>query len=691
MEFLKKAPYKAFKPGEILKSLNIPHTESRRVRRILKRMAAEERIVRQKGGKYSYLKRTLIKEGILKVTNRGFGFVEVKGYKDIFISLDDMGNALNGDYVQVRLYPKYFGPNPEGKIIAVKKRGKERIVGTFIRERNRYYILPDYPSVSRPIPVSIKKGLKVEIGKRVVARLVSGESISMWPRGEIVEVIGDPDDPRTDLLAVIIEFNLPDKFSPGVLEEAESISSQLTVEEIERRLDLRAEICFTIDPSTAKDFDDAVSLRLNSSGNYILGVHISDVSYYVAENSKIDREAAKRGTSIYLINDVIPMLPERLSGYICSLQPGEDRLAFSVIAELNPGGKLINFDIKETVIKSNRRFTYSEAQQIIDSGKGDFAELLLQMRKLSRLLKHNREILGSIDFDIPEPILRLDAHGIPYEITPSERFESHNIIEEFMLLANKIVAEYVNKQLESNGYPFIYRVHDKPDEENLDRLLSLLRQFGINCPVSKPVRPGDYRNILNYVENMKERDLIEKVALRSMAKARYSSKNIGHFGLAFPVYTHFTSPIRRYPDLVVHRLLKQYLNFIEKSRIKYYKRKIPAICRKSTDCEIRANEAEREMIKLKQLKFISSKIGNVYEGIISGVTSFGFFVEITDFLIEGLVNMRDLDDDYYVFDKFLYRLTGTRKKRVFSLGDRVTVKIKAVNVSERKLDLILAG
>jgi ribonuclease R len=466
--------------------------------------------------------------------------------------------------------------------------------------------------------------------------------------------------------------------------------------ELKKREDYRSIPCFTIDPESAKDFDDAISLTQLENGRFELGVHIADVSYYVKEGSAIDKEAYERGTSVYFVNNVIPMLPERLSNDLCSLKPHTDRLAFSVIMEIDSRGIVQTYRIKETIIRSAERFTYEEVEAIIKGKKHAHAKTIHLMQMLSLVLRRAREEMGSIDFDISEAAISLDEQGVPYAIKPRERIESNRLIEEFMLVANRTVANHIAKQATNkNQKPFVYRVHEKPDKQSIQSFLALLERLGLKYQLDKEVESDDYRKILDIVENLDEKYFIEKVALRSMTKAYYSTKNKGHFGLAFDAYTHFTSPIRRYPDLVVHRLLKYYASKennkkgIAKSETATLSTKLESICTHCSEREIRATQAEREFIKIKSMEFLSSKVGETYDGIISGIASFGMFVELSHYVIEGLVHVSELKGDHYDFDKEEFTLTGRKTGKVYRMGDAVTIKIKSVSKEEKRADFSL--
>ncbi len=635
--------------------------------------------------------------GALSITSKGFGFIRTEQGPDVFISYDHLANGMDGDVVEARLLKK--GRKPSGKIVSIVKRSDRPIIGVFRFTKQGGKVYPEDERLPSSLIVPEKEikqsSLEGELknGKIVMARLLQWSDPSKKPEGTIEQIIGDKEEPGVDLKVVALSRDLSLDFPQPVEQEAENIPLPEIDSVLTQRTDLRETSSFTIDPETAKDFDDAVSLIQLPSGLLELGVHIADVSHFVPENSKIDKEAWNRGTSVYLVNHVLPMLPEYLSNDICSLVPGKPRLTFSVIVELTSMGEVRNYRIEETVIESKRRFTYKEVEAIINGKEDPFAPTIHMMQMLSQVLRKRREEQGSIDFDMTEQFIDLDDEGIPRTIQPKERLEAHKLVEEFMLLANRTVAEHIVSEEKSRKekIPFIYRIHEKPAAEDVEAFLSAVSNLGIPYKVGKTVEPDDYRNILTIIENLDFKDFVEKIALQSMTKAVYSTENKGHFGLAFDAYTHFTSPIRRYPDLIVHRLLKRYLKK-GRGRIPASPRLITFLertCTQSSVMEKRAVGAEREYTKIKSLEFLSRKVGKVYQGVISGVTSFGLFVELSRYLIEGLVPISELRDDFYTFDEQQYRYVGEKTGKIYRLGDRVTVKIKQVSVEDRKADFIL--
>ena len=644
--------------------------------------------------------------GTLQINSKGFGFVRLENEPDLFIHFENLSNAMDGDNVEAEILKA--GEKPYGKITGIVSRSGRNIIGVYRKTGKGGKVYPEdnrLPSSLVIPPEEIEKaglGKKLKNGQIVLATLLDWSDSASKPKGSIKEIVGDQNEPGIDLKIVALSRGFPLTIPEKIVKEAESIPSPNIKEESKKRKDLRNTPCFTIDPETAKDFDDAVSLKQLPSGLFELGVHIADVSHFVPENSPIDREAWERATSVYLVHKVLPMLPERLSNEICSLVPGEPRLAFSIIMKVSSLGEVKDFSIEETIIKSKHRFTYEEVEEVIEGKDHKYATNIHLMQVLSQVLRLRREEEGSIDFDLSEPIIDLDEDGVPREIKPKQRLEAHRLIEEFMLLANRTVAGYIvaEEKKRKGKIPFIYRNHETPPVEDAKTFLSAVENLGIPYKPGDSIEPEDYRNIIEMIQNFEFKDFVEKIALKSMTKAVYDTENKGHFGLAFPAYTHFTSPIRRYPDLVVHRLLKRYLSrSTTKSRGTGKgpgKGAVPAspklkpflqkTCKQSTEKEITAVDAEREYIKIKSMEFLAKKVGRVYEGLISGVTSFGLFVELSRYLIEGLVPLKEIKDDFYTFDEENFQYVGKESGKVYRLGDRVRVKIERVSVEDRKAD-----
>ncbi|MCF7802736.1 MAG: ribonuclease R [Candidatus Marinimicrobia bacterium] len=690
--YLKNRKGKTFKPKDLSQSLNVPRDQYRDFKQWLKDLSDQGKIERFRKNTYGYPQEKQIVEGKLSVTSKGFGFVLVDEGSDIFIGYDNLKNAMDGDVVKALVFRKSFGKNPEGKVLDVLERTTENIVGIYHEDDVGGHVVPEDDRLKSSLYIPPEKAklpdgkTRPKDGQIVVAHLEDWADPKDNPQGYIVEILGFPGEKKMDLKIVAKSKELDLEFPQNVEQSASDIPEPDWKHELKRRVDLRDQLCFTIDPEDAKDFDDAVSFRQLSNGRFELGVHIADVSYFVNRGSTIDKEAWERGTSVYFVRHVIPMLPERLSNELCSLRPNEDKLAFSVIMEMDSSGQVHDYSIRESVIRSDHRFSYEEVEEIIKGKDHEYADTIHLMQMMSQALQREREDLGSIDFDIPEPIFSLDENGVPYEVRPSERLHAHRLIEEFMLRANRTVAQHIaGKNTGKNErWPFVYRVHENPPREDIEAFLTLLKNLGITYHIEGKVEPEDYRHILEIVENLEFKDFIEKVALRSMTKAKYSPENLGHFGLAFDKYTHFTSPIRRYPDLVVHRLLKQYIEQGKPQDPDSLEQYLEETCVHSSERERNAMEAEREYAKIKSMEFLAQKVGETFDGIISGITSFGAFVELTHYLVEGLVPMSRMDDDYYEYDKDNYRLVGRKTGKRYRLGDRVRVKVHDVSVDDRE-------
>lgn len=700
LQYFKIRPDQIYKSQELAKRLRVSNRDYQAFKRTVRRLAEEGRILRYKGNKYGMLRKPIEVTGILHVKTQGYGFlIRDDGGEDVFVGQRNMGSAVHGDRVRVTIWVQSAGRLPEGKVVEIIERGRDRIVGIFQEARTFNYVVPDDLKIGRDIRVRETDRGKARAGQKVVVKIIKWGDSRRMPEGRVVEVLGRPEDEGVDVLSVIRGFDLPTEFPKAVLDEIQILQSEIPVSEVERRLDLRDGLVFTIDPEDAMDFDDAVSLEHLDNGNFRLGVHIADVSHFVPVGSPLDREALRRGTSVYLVDRVIPMLPERLSSDICSLRPNEDRLAFSVLMELNPDGTVVDYEFRETIIRSKHRLTYKDAQRLMEDSRTDVSDLdkdgalricLREMAGLSRILIERWRRAGMIDFDVPEPEVVLDEKGRPIRLGVRERLESHRLIEAFMLLANRTVAEHIQRLHRETGrkVPFVYRIHERPGGKKLDEFVRFVKALGYRFDVDRRASPKKFQSLLRIVAGTRHEIIVEEITLRTMMKALYSTRNVGHFGLAFPAYTHFTSPIRRYPDLIVHRLLKAYDK--EEAEIPRLAAKLSDICEISTEREIAAQEAERESIRAKQVEYMEAQIGEVFDGVISGVTSFGIFVEIPEYLVEGLVHISELDDDYYVYDEKGFSLMGQNKGTVYRLGDAVRVKLVRVLKEMRKLDFEMA-
>jgi ribonuclease R len=651
---------------------------------------------RQAGRQQGSQHRRLV--GRLRVTRRGFGMVRIEGSdQELSIAPKFMKTALHGDIVAVVPFARSVKRRRVGEderidaeIVEIVRRTNTTVVGTVGRTMHFSVVVPDDQRFTRDIYVSGVDLKGAEAGDKVVVQLLPWEDEHLNPEGRIIEVLGPSGDARVEVTGIARSFGLPPVFPEEVNLEAQQLPSELNAQNTHGRMDFRNTVCFTIDPDDAKDFDDAISYQELPGGTVRLGVHIADVSHYVREQTALDAEALRRGTSVYLVNEVIPMLPERLSNDLCSLRPDVDRLTFSVLMDVTPKGEVEHYQITEGIIRSARRFTYEEVHQIIQDRRGDHADRILPLFAMTQLLLKSRRRRGSIDFDTPEAKFRFDMQGFPSHIVPKHRLDSHRLVEECMLLANNTVARHVER-LKDDGRrtPFVYRVHDVPDPGRLRDLSHFIKQFGLSLDLSHGHSARALQRLLDKVDGSELDFLINEVVLRSMAKAVYSEKNIGHYGLGYSWYTHFTSPIRRYPDLIVHRILKEYVRGMSAQRRSALAERLPEVCRLASERERIAQEAERTSVRVMQAEFMKRHVGDEFDGVIGGVTDFGVFVEISELLVEGLVRVRDMLDDYYLFDEKHYSLKGRSRGRVYRLGDKVRVRVVAVRPEEREIELAL--
>ena len=615
-------------------------------------------------------------------------FIPEGGGDPIFVAERNSAHAMNNDKVRIAFYAKRRGCEAEGEVIEILQRANDTFVGTLEVEKSYAFLVTENRTLANDIFIPKDKLKGGKTGDKAVVKVTEWPDKAKNPIGQVLDILGKAGDNTTEMHAILAEFGLPYVYPQSVEKAADKIPAEISAEEIARREDFRKVTTFTIDPKDAKDFDDALSIRPLKDGLWEVGVHIADVTHYVKEGSIIDKEAEKRATSVYLVDRTIPMLPERLCNFICSLRPNEEKLAFSAIFDITEKGEVRDSRIVHTVIESDRRFTYEEAQQIIETKEGDFKDEILMLDTIAKALREKRFTAGAINFDRYEVKFEIDEKGKPISVYFKESKDANKLVEEFMLLANRTVAEKIGKAPKGKKPKVLpYRIHDLPDPEKLDNLAQFIARFGYRLRTSgtKTDVSKSINHLLDDIQGKKEENLIETVSIRAMQKARYSTHNIGHYGLAFDYYTHFTSPIRRFPDMMVHRLVTRYMDGGRSvSETKY-----EDLCDHSSNMEQIAANAERASIKYKQVEFMSERLGQTYDGVISGVTEWGLYVELNENKCEGMIPIRDLDDDYYEFDEKNYCLRGRRKKRAYSLGDTITIKVARANLEKKQLDFAL--
>ena len=694
VSLMNEEAYVPMKLKELAILLNVPKEQREELKQVLNLLLAEGKISVSKKGKFGKAEAFAL-VGVFSGNARGFGFVAIEGREeDVFIPADRTGGALHGDRVQIVIDSEGRGGRPEGTVVRILEHANETLVGTYEKGKGYGFVIPDNQRISKDIFIPQGCSQGAVSGHKVMVKIRDfGEKKGKKPEGVITEILGHIHDPGVDILSIVRAYNLPEDFPGAVKNQLKQVPDEVKKDSWAGRKDLRDLPTVTIDGEEAKDLDDAISIERAGDG-YRLGVHIADVSHYVQEHTPLDEEAFKRGTSVYLVDRVIPMLPHKLSNGICSLNEGEDRLALSCLMEIDSQGNVTGHEIAETVIRSDRRMTYTAVNAIVTDHDpqvtaeyAEFAEMFLLMKELADILRKKRHARGSIDFDFPESKIVLDEKGKPLEIKAYERNAATRIIEDFMLLANETVAEdYFWQEL-----PFLYRTHDKPDEDRMKRLGTFINNFGyvLRMPGGQ-VYPKEIQKLLDKVEGTPEELLISRLTLRSMKQAKYTTENTGHFGLAARYYTHFTSPIRRYPDLQIHRIIKESLHGgLTGKRISHYEKILPQVAVQTSALERRADEAERETDKLKKVQYMERFIGQEFEGVISGVTSWGFYVELPN-TVEGLVHISELRDDYYVFLEERYELSGEMTGKTYKLGQTIRVQLTGCDRFSKTIDFIPA-
>lgn len=695
-DFFRSNPTKSYNYKQIAYNLGVSDKVSKDLTfKIVESLADSGILVRLNRGKFKYNPQLVaekfhhtVVEGKVDMKQTGKAYVIVKELEDdVYIAPNNTGHALHGDKVKVRLFPLRKDHKLEGEVIEVLERFKNQFVGKIQITGKFAFLVPDEANMPYDIFIPKEALNNAKNGQKAVARLVDWPERSKNPFGEIIQVLGRPGDNDVEMNSILASFEFPLEFNKKTLKQAESIPEKISDEEIKKRRDFRNVWTCTIDPPDAKDFDDALSLKKLDNGLWEVGVHIADVSHYVKEGTDIDTEAYERGTSVYLVDRTIPMLPEKLSNQVCSLRPDEDKLCYSTVFEMDDQAKIHKEWYGRTIIRSNRRYNYEEVQKMIEGEDGEFKEQLMVLHNLATKLREERFRKGAIAFNSEEVKFILDENGKPIDTYIKEQKESNMLIEDFMLLANKSVAEKIGKKKSGDeGKTFVYRIHDEPNQEKLQKFAEFLLKLGYKMNInSRKQLSKSFNTLFKDISGKGEEAMIEQIAIRTMAKAVYSTFNIGHYGLSFPFYTHFTSPIRRYPDLMVHRLLDRYLSnkpSVDKDEFEEY-------CTHSSDMERKAAEAERASVKYKQAEYLQDKIGQKFNGLISGVSKWGIYVELEGNKCEGMISMRNMDDDFYYLDEDSYKVIGQHKGKEYRLGDPIEIIVHNVDLQRKQMDFVL--
>ncbi|MCX6353025.1 MAG: ribonuclease R [Bacteroidetes bacterium] len=691
INFFREHPTESFNYKQLGAKLELhAHEERQLLLESLLNLIAEGYIIEPETGKYKTVVKNQFVEGRVDMTRQGAAFIIVDGEEnDVFVQSNQMNTALNGDIVKVAVRPSRKSKRPEGEVVEIIKRLKTEFTGVIQLSQKFAFMVPDNQKMNTDIFVPINKLNGAKNGEKVLVAITDWDPKQKNPTGKVLKVLGKPGEHQTEMNSIIYEYNLPQEFPAIVEKESEAIKEEIPELEIENRWDFRTVPTFTIDPADAKDFDDALSIRDLGNDQWEVGIHIADVSYYLKEESELDKEAFERATSVYLVDRVIPMLPEKLSNNLCSLRPDEDKLCFAVVVVLDENAMVQKEWYGRTVIRSQKRFSYEEAQVVLETKEGTFSKELLTLNKLAYKLRERKFAAGAISFETEEVKFKLDENGKPLEVVKKVRKDAHKLIEDFMLLANRKVAEYVFKKSKNlETLPFVYRVHDQPNEVKLEAFAKLAAGFGYRIDTkNEKTLAFSLNNLLKNIEGKPEQNMLQSVAIRTMAKAIYTTTKTSHYGLAFDYYTHFTSPIRRYPDVMVHRLLAHYLA----GKKGVNQDKIEAESKHCSLMEVRASEAERASIKYKQVEYMSAHVGEDFQGIISGVTEWGIFVEILNNKCEGMVRLSNMNDDHYIFEEERFLVRGHNTGKTYQLGGLVTVKIAAANLIQRNIDMEFVG
>lgn len=687
--YLDKNPQKDHSLKHILRAVNIRENELEiPLKDILKDMIDSRQVIHTEDDRYKSAMESNLFEGAVDFVNPRFAFIVCEGLEeDIWVEADNLKFALDGDRVKVQVFPRIKGKKKlEGQVVEIIERKRDEFVGKIEMSERFAFVIADNKKMHLDIFVPNTGINKAKNGEKVIVKIVEWHNEKSSPVGKVIQVLGKAGEHDTEMHAILAEFDLPSSFPEQVIHDAEKIPAKITTADVKKRRDFREILTFTIDPDDAKDFDDALSLRQLEENRWEVGIHIADVSHYVQPDTLLDKEAFKRATSVYLVDRVVPMLPERLSNDLCSLKPHTDKLTFSAVFELDNEARILKEWFGKTIIYSDRRFTYEEAQKGIESGEGEYAEELRLLNGLAKKLTEQRFRQGSINFETTEVKFKLNDKGIPIGIIIKERKDAHRLIEEFMLLANKKVAEYVFGLKENEKEKsMIYRIHDRPDMEKLQNFSVFAKRFGYHISTEGKAMVKSLNDLIDKTQGTPQQNILQSLAIRTMAKAKYSSESNGHFGLAFAHYTHFTSPIRRYPDLIAHRLLEIYLQGASSAD----KIEVEFKAKHSTDMEKKAADAERASIKYKQVEYMQlMERGKEFEGVVTGVTEWGIYVEIIETKCEGMVRMADILDDFYELDADNYRIIGRKTKNIIAFGDLVKVKVKDTNLEQRTLDLV---